>query len=204
MKYCRMPTIWPGKTVFIIGGGPSISELNLDLIRKQKVIGINSAFRLGNWIDVIFFNDKRWLKIERSMLIHYPGLIVSTAYIKDLKLNILRAYRSGIYGISKDPRVLRFNESSGGAAINLAVHFGAKRIVLLGYDMKKVGDRHNFHNVYQENLERDPYPRYLVPFKQIKEDADELGVEIINATVDSAIDVFQKMTLEEAIADSNC
>ena len=51
------PQIWKGQTVFILGGGPSLNEANLDLIHDRRVIGVNNAYQLGSWVDVCWFGD---------------------------------------------------------------------------------------------------------------------------------------------------
>ena len=40
---------------YIIGGGPSIAETNLSLLRDKFVIGVNMAYKLGNWLIFGFF-----------------------------------------------------------------------------------------------------------------------------------------------------
>jgi hypothetical protein len=44
-----------------------------------------------------------------------------------------------------------------------------------------------------------PFPKHLVGFPAIKEDADKLGVQIFNVCPDSAIKEFPKLTLKEAL-----
>ena len=76
-----VPTeMWKDKTVWILGGGTSLSrQFNVpdELIRgiekgefpisilspymkaihNEVVIGINMAFRIGDWIDMVFWGD---------------------------------------------------------------------------------------------------------------------------------------------------
>ena len=51
------PKMWNDKTVFVLGGGPSLNGTNLDLIRDERVIGANNAYQLGSWVDVCWFGD---------------------------------------------------------------------------------------------------------------------------------------------------
>jgi len=51
------PKIWNNGTVFILGGGPSLLDNNFDLIENKHVIGINNAYRLGDWVDICWFGD---------------------------------------------------------------------------------------------------------------------------------------------------
>ena len=54
------PEMWRDETVFIIGGGPSLAEMDLSPIHSRPVIGVNNAYALGPWVDVIFFGDAHW------------------------------------------------------------------------------------------------------------------------------------------------
>jgi hypothetical protein len=53
----RIPKMWKGQTVFIIGGGPSLNGTPLHLIHEHRVIGVNCAYMLGDWVDVCWFGD---------------------------------------------------------------------------------------------------------------------------------------------------
>ncbi len=49
-----IPKIWNKSTVFIIGGGPSLLDIDLSLLHDKRVIGVNQAYKLGNWIDILW------------------------------------------------------------------------------------------------------------------------------------------------------
>ena len=51
------PQIWKDQTAFILGGGPSLKDADLDLIHDRRVIGVNNAYQLGSWVDVCWFGD---------------------------------------------------------------------------------------------------------------------------------------------------
>ncbi len=51
------PKIWKDGTAFILGGGPSLNEVNFDLIKNERVIGVNNTYRLGAWVDVCYSGD---------------------------------------------------------------------------------------------------------------------------------------------------
>lgn len=195
--------IWPQSTVFVIGGGPSVVSMPIGLLKGQYVIGVNSAFRACSWIPFTFFGDSRWFKWEYKALKKYTGTLV-TCQAKlenpdELPVKRLVKGRKA-QGISIKRYEVSWNNSSGGAAINLAYHLGARRIVLIGYDMKPSKSKHNFHDAYPVGKpERNPYIHFLRAFSKIKNDADKLGVEILNATPDSAIECFPFVKLEEVI-----
>jgi len=188
--------MWPERTVFILGGGPSLLKTDLrPLYRGQRVIGVNNAFELGPWVDVCLFGDIQWFHWNLESLRRFGGLVVSAhpgtwpAWVKPM-------LRGKPEGIETRRGFLSWNRSSGGAAVNLAVHLGAKRIVLIGYDMRLVDGKKNWHNKHKERP-HDPFERFLRPWKLIRADCAKLGVEIFNATPGSALTLFPFVTVEE-------
>jgi hypothetical protein len=86
--------------------------------------------------------------------------------------------------------------NSGFQAMNLALHFGVKRILLLGYDMKfaKSGASHWFGD-HPDNT-RSNYHRWLPNFETA---AKQNLVEIINCSRDTALEAFPRMSIEDAL-----
>lgn len=222
-----VPPMWKDGTCYIIGGGRSVTtqfhipnsvvrkvlsgnmpiseySSHMSFLHDKHVIGINGAYLLGDWVDICFFGDKSWYFDNAKQLNDYKGLLVGSPEFLQLpgwqKLNIKYLAKSEkTHGISSDPSKVCWNYNSGAAAISLAVHTGVKRIVLIGFDMSlSVGGSGHWHNLYNGKTNM-PFAKHLAGFDQIKLDADKLGVEIINASPESAIKQFQKMTIDEVI-----
>lgn len=111
------------------------------------------------------------------------------------------------WGIDPDPGQLRWNTNSGACAINLAVHFGVKKIVLLGFDMQRVEGKNNWHQDYPRATTTkkakeiyDPYPHMLEAFSVIAQDLRALGIETLNVTEAGALEVFSRIKLEDLFA----
>ncbi len=209
MSFWTAPEIWPGQTVFIIGGGPSLLGMDLSPIHKRRVIGVNQAYELGPWVDVLFFGDFRWWRWnEDDIAERFGGLIVSCAKAGHLhgipRIKMLaRSNGHGIWTGAKNR--VAWNLNTGGAAINLAVHFGAKRIVLVAFDMKQDQEKglnggNNWHGKHGRfnTPKADIYEaKFLPTFEYIKKDLDELGIECVNATPNSELETFPLTSLEE-------
>jgi len=213
------PKLWQGGTVFILGGGPSFNlekEKNISLIKDKRVIGTNVAYTLGDWIDIVWFGDLKFWRYHKARLREYPSLVMTcndnTTLNEYTWLKQLRRKGSAT-GICTDRRYVCWNRNTGSSAINLAYHLGAKRVVLLGFDMKEVAkEKHedgrpikNWHDVHKKYETRKMqeslgcYKRYLKCMPDIKRDADKLGLEIINATPNSAIVQFPFAKLEDLV-----
>ena len=218
----KVEKIWEGETAFVIGGGPSlklsaglhIDDINpyiifpaisehLKPIHNQNIVGANSAFKLGDWVDITFFGDSRWFGWNQDALLHYSGTIVTCQKTFDNPHNIevkklMKDQRNGL--TTKNDSIC-WNRSSGGAAINLATLLGAKRIILLGFDMQLVNETANFHNEYPVRRKRPkgPYDIFLKPMIAIKKDADRQGIEILNATSNSKLNTFPRIKFKDII-----
>lgn len=227
-----VPKIWQDGDVWILGGGPSVTKLfgipdeivdqvrcgklsesayspYMKLLHDKHVIGINMAYRIGDWMDMVFFGDSRFMIEFKNELVEWRGLKVSCAPSarKFDWVRLLERDRSVRRGISRVPNAVSWNGNSGAAAISVAVHAGAKRIFLLGFDMKLGADqKQHWHGVYTrkkqpnapKNMRKLPFHKHLEGFPKIATDAKQLGVEIYNVCPDSAITSLPKITLEQA------
>lgn len=196
-----LPLIWPGSTIAIIGGGPSVAQVNLDVLFKFRTIGVNHAFRLGP-VDLCWFGDFGWYETNKNDLAKFAGLKATccTQLPEENWPGIKRLRRSRKqFGIeSERSDAVAWNHNSGASAINAAYHLGAKRVLLVGFDMKRVAGRTHYHNFYGPTpKEKKTYDRHLKGFDQIAIDAMLLGLEIINCTPGSAITQFPFMPLEK-------
>jgi len=222
-----VPRIWQGGDAWIIGGGPSITrqfeipdevvakvlrkelpissyEAYLGAIRHKHTIGVNIAFLLGDWIDFAFFGDKGFLLKWQNDLKQFPKPKVSCNPVatKYSWIKFLDKDRNKNFGISNKPGRVSWNNNSGAAAINFAVHLGAKRIFLLGFDMQLVDNHQHWHSQYHVGKSKPkslPFDMHLRAFPDIATDAKKMGIEIINVSPDSRINVFPKVSLKEAL-----
>lgn len=230
--------MWDGGDVWIIGGGPSVTaQFNIpdnvvqsvlsgasplsvyspymEYLHDKHVIAINAAYLLGDWVDMVFFGDSGFYLTHKIQLAQFPGLKVSChAGLSGEKwVKFLSRDGKKPKGISSSPTMVSWNQNSGAASISIAAWAGAKRIILLGFDMKLSGEnRQHFHNVYgrgvidtkdQRKIRRLPFNRHLMGFPAIASDAKGLGIEILNACPDSAIDCLRKVTVKDII-DGKC
>jgi hypothetical protein len=235
MKW-HVPKIWEGKTCWIIGGGPSMprqfdvpEEVIKDVmsgkdspsvysaylapLHNEHIIGVNNAYQIGTWVDVVFFGDCDWYLTHRTRLSEFPGLKVTCCprfeNYRNSKaadgLLFLAKDSSKKFGISDDKTKVSWNANSGAAAISLAAHLGVKRIVLLGFDMRldpnNCSHWHGAHGKVIGKKFKTPFDRHLAGFSDIANDATRLGIEIINASPESAISVFKKMSVKELLCE---
>lgn len=222
----QIPKIWSGEDVWIIGGGPSAmrqfdvpEELIQSVVKNgtplsvysnyfkpihnKHIIGINVAYMIGDWIDMVFFGDSNFFLKQERGLSRFPNLKVSCHPNTDKVpwVKFLPHDKKHSKGISTNPKMVSWNQNSGAAAISVAAHAGAKRIILLGFDMSldKQGGSH-WHSVYRQGKKViPPFQKHLKGFPEIAKDATRMGIEILNASPNSAIKCFRKVTVKEIL-----
>jgi hypothetical protein len=101
-------------------------------------------------------------------------------------------------GLGRD--VVHLGGNSGYQAINLAFLWGARRIVLLGFDMQHTGGKGHWHGDHPGKKGVKPPVRNWVPrFTRLAEDLAAEGVEVVNATRETALRCFPLVPLETAL-----
>ena len=230
----QVPRMWEGGDVWILGGGPSVTKEfgipnevvqsvvkgtsppsvyspYLSRLHDRHVIGINVAYLIGNWIDIVFFGDKGFYLKHQNGLASFPNLRISclpsmgsNSWVKCLQRDV-----NHTRGISTSPKLCSWNGNSGAAAISVAAWTGAKRIILLGFDMKLTDSKQHWHNLYGRGEIKDtrklmqlPFMRHLKGFDQIAKDAKKMKIEILNCSPDSAITEFPRYSLKELLHDN--
>ena len=194
--------IFKNCTVAILGGGPSLTQNQVNAVDKYPVIAINDAYKLAPWANILYGCDAKWWKWNEPF---FRGTKVGLKWdaVKGVfhsgwndveRRDVLALASTGVDGLEDAPNGLRTGTNSGYQAINLAVHLGAKRILLLGYDMKSSGGRSHWFGEHPDKVE-PPYSTMLMHFPSLVEPLKKRGVEVINCTPDSALNVFKKMDL---------
>jgi hypothetical protein len=196
------------------GGNPNEYSAYLAPLHDKHVIGINNTYRIGTWIDVLFFGDCGWYLAHKAAVANFPKLKVTCCdrfANKNVEqsegIKYLAKDKQKTRGISNNASTVSWNGNSGAAAISMAVHFGVKKIVLLGFDMaldaNNVSHWHGSHNpgrqVSINKRKAPPFTRHMMGFPTIAADALRLGVEILNCSPISTITVFPKVSLKEVL-----
>lgn len=195
--------IFDGKTVFILGGGNSLRGFDFERLRGLTTIALNSTAKLWPEASMLFFMDGGWFRKNREFIGEWQGMVASIAPVakrafptKVLRVEIEHREAFPQPGISP----IRWGRSSGHIAVSLAIAMGARRIVLLGYDMSAIDGLTHCHDDYQ-NPDHEVYAREFIPaFTGWNADALAVGVDIVNATPGSALTEFPPVEIDDEIA----
>ncbi len=198
---------WKGKDAFIIGGGASLRDFNLNILDGRNTLGANDAFRLGPHICArVLFSDWKWWKIAKWDLEKYAkdGGIVYTVSPETERVNLpwLHQFMRVNVAVSLNPEALGWTHNTGCVAVNLAGLLGAKRVFLLGFDMTsspKWGTTH-WHNWRNRPTPPTSFDRFIKGFGKLcfglKSFFPEM--EVINVTDGiSKLPYFPRVTPKE-------
>lgn len=196
-----VPKLCPGGTVVCLATGPSLTVDDVEYCRdKATTIAVNDAWRLAPWADALIASDAAWWHHYRGVPA-FRGLKfgLEQASGKFADVQVLR--NTGDRGVETDPTGLRTGRNSGAAAINLAVHFGAARVLLLGYDMAAKDEAHaHFFGAHPHGLRGgSPYALFRQMIGTMVEPLRDAGVSVINCSRQTALDCFPRRALREVL-----
>lgn len=169
-------------------------------VRQSKLptIVVNDTHRLAPWADALYACDSRWWLYHSQEALKFQGLKIT--HDDGLPWDcVLQIQSSGKSGFDPDPRFIRTGNNSGYQALHIAIHAGAKRVLLCGFDMH--GD-HWFGKHPPGLTDCDPNVQknlFIPEFNTLAPLLPELGVEVINCTPDSALTCFPMMRLDDAL-----
>lgn len=204
-----------GKCIVVAGCGPSVREHWSP--PDVPIVGVNDAARYTR-VDYLltldpptsFRPDDKALGNRRAPIVDHRGPFFTSVahYRKWLRVRDDVIYYSyvGVRGAvthtgptpfhdahTGEPRLLI--GASGGsptAAISLAAFLGASRIGVIGVDL---GEHHRF---------RHELPRANGIYAAYRDWLATLGVELVNLSATSALNVLPKVTVDEWLATTRC
>lgn len=189
---------WRGQTVLIAASGPSQRKEDLQAARGRcKVVVINDTYKLAPWADVLYACDLLWW--QKKGADGFAGLKVIG------KGEFPGTHTMGVEIVSHmlwHGRAVGGGGNSGFQALNMAVLWGAKRVILTGYDYQDPGN-HWFgkHPPGMSQANAGAVSGWLSCMTQEAPKLMKRGVKVINCTRQTALTCFPRMRLQEALRD---
>lgn len=207
-----VPLLWPGETVVLIGTGPSLTQADVDFCRgRARVVAIKDAYQVAPWADALYCADEVWW-MHHGRSLEFEGLRFALVAPERRYIEAVRDARAqrlqigGSSGLDGRPTHLRTGAHSGFSAINLAAHLGARRIVLLGYDLQASPDgaghffgEHAYRSTDPGRRKSTCYDKVDV-YQSLVEPLAARGISVVNATRQTALTVFPQLSIQEALA----
>ena len=206
LSFATMLPRWCGQTVAILASGPSLESENLRLLRGLPVIAINDSWRKYPDAEILYACDPPWWKhhggvseFQGERWSQHKGPASWPADAAAMGISVIRS--APLSGVSTDPSVIHTGANSGFQALNLAILGGAKRIILLGYDMQPTGGRSHWFGDHPVQLNRtSPFAVFRKAFEDAAEQIASLGVEVINCSSETSLMCFPRAALSEILA----
>jgi hypothetical protein len=198
--YATVPRTWDGDTVVVMASGPSLCTDDVESCRgRARVIAVKDAIRLAPFADGLYGCDANFWYGSKGFPtfagFKYSIDPIAARYGPQLLKN------TGESGLEVDPTGLRTGKNSTYQAVNLAVHLGARRILLLGVDMgHSPYSPKYFYGDRPKGQRNSPWAAMLLLWPTLLAPLQALGIEIINCSRQTAIDCFPRRTLQEALA----
>lgn len=215
---------WRGATAAVLGGGDSLTQAQVDEVFKFDVrcVAVNDAYLLAPYADVLYAADPRWWRWHLDGIAK-PLLGLTAAQVRarimsfsgewgsiqsdrmgelDWSINVLRNrdHPCHGFGLSLEPDALVTGHNGGFQAMNLTVLAGASTVLLLGFDGRAgVDGRSHFHGGHPRPTPPAAYEQYRKAFSAAEAALALAHVRVINCSIKSAIDSFEKMEVGHAL-----
>jgi hypothetical protein len=188
---------WQNQTVVIFGSGNSLTDEQIEIARKLKCsyIAINDTYKRVPFADVLYACDYKWWNLHFDEIIFNGEL-----WTQDLKAK--REFGlSWVLGRNKNglgSDCVHFGGNSGYQAINLAYLWGAKRIILLGFDCQPLDGKSHWFGQHPQGLNQTQNFAMLIGnFNLLAKDLEQEQIEVINCSMKSALQCFKKVEIEK-------
>lgn len=195
---------WRGKVVAIVASGHSARNVDVKSLQGRAgviVFAVKEGVTLAPFADAVYGVHLAWWK-HRKGLPEFKGLKfgyvldrlpfpdVRNVEIPDLKCDALRFEKVGQVGAGGN---------SGFHALNLALQFGSRKIIGIGFDCDgpHFYGRNRWHKA--TNPDYSATRRWRRAFQAATYDLQRIGAEFINCSPVSAIEGFPKMNLQQAL-----
>lgn len=174
-------------TAVCIASGPSLTREDCDKVRAAGIptIVTNCTWEMCPWADVLYAMDRKWWQVYGDRAVaEFPGR----------KICGVRG------GHDAEHIAFRHGRNSGAGAISLAAKWGARRIILLGYDCQHTGGKRHWHGDHPAGMKNtQKLPKWPAEFRVLAMRMKKERRQVINCTRQTVLTCFPRMKLEEAL-----
>lgn len=201
----RVERTWPGQTVVVIGGGPSLTLAQVRHIAiarlegRCRVIAVNDAAFVAWWADWLHACDEKWWMWHAQRAPQFPGRKTTLAETLPPQSGVDWLRNTGNEGFDPDPTCCRTGSSGVYQAMHCSIHAGARRILLVGVDMKDDGDRSHWFGDHPEPSPCDRAEVMVPKFPTLRSALEAGGIDVINCSPGSALKEYLQGVLEQSL-----
>jgi hypothetical protein len=192
--------IWKDQRVVIIAGGETVTSAVVRQIAmarlegRCRVIAVNDAIYIAWFADWLHGADFKWWSRHIHRVQHFKGIKTTIAdQVPEAWAHRLEC--TGREGFDENPGNCRSGNNSGFQALHCAIHTGADRIVLVGFDM---AGGHWFEG-HPGEPETDRTVTMAPAFTSLKPAIEKRGITILNASPRSELHTYPMVPLADAL-----
>ena len=218
MEFWSIPRCFNGETVAILAGGPSLTAAQVEVCRGRcRMIAINRSYVLAPHADWLYGADVGgfWLWCggparingDEPDALDFSGTkIVAGVAREGAQQYFPRLIAGGVklikhcaprqqMGLSADPGMM-YGPNSVHNMMSVIHHTGAKRVILLGVDMRNTG---HWHPEWPDGAMGSDYDTFRPALATLVDPLARARVEVLNATPNSALKCWPRVDLAEAL-----
>jgi hypothetical protein len=156
-------------------------------VRHLPVAAINDAYLLAPWAQALVANDVAWWSAHPE----------AKSFAGDKWCG--NGTPSGVNRMPRSPGIFT-NTNSGLLGLHYWVMRGATLIILLGIDLRGT----HYFGRHERGLGNPDENRFVMFRQQFADYAKRIprGVRVVNCSLDSALTVFPKLTLDAALGEA--
>jgi hypothetical protein len=193
---------WSGQICVVVASGQSAAKIDFEQLRGCRIIVVNNGFRLVPWADALYAADDHWWLCNRDALT-FRGLRIAAdgSWARQFGLHRIKVARQADHGMAAHTirrDVLGSGCNSGFQAINLAALFGARRLILVGFDF--CGEHwHGRHPDPMKSPRSHTLEKWRGYLDAVAPQLSEMGIEVVNCSEISALQNYPKMSVRAAL-----
>lgn len=199
---------WSRDIVVVIASGPSAKGQDIaSLSNVARAIAVNRSIELAPWADVWYSGDTQFWATYATrpfdgLRVTVEGRMPAGVPHHTIRIADKRTQAAERAWMLMEPRgTIGTGGNSGFQGINLAAQFGARRIILVGFDMH-LNDGSHWHGDHIAGL-RNPEAELMEKWRRVLDaqanTLSEYGIDVVNVSPGSALRNFRKTTIEGAI-----
>lgn len=170
-----------------IASGPSLTEEQVSLVKAREditVIAVNDNYKIAPFAHHLYAADTHWweLHIKEVNKVFSGKKWIPRDEVVAKKYGITSIPCEYKPGLGKNG-MLHCGHHSGYQAINLAVHLGGTKIILIGYDMGVHSGKVHWFGSHPKPLRNEMrYEKWIRHFEQLGKDLAKQSIDIVNCS----------------------
>lgn len=203
---------WSDQIAVVIASGPSATHAGIEQLRERtdiRAVCVNDSWRLAPWGDVLYATDWQWWHAHYQASTAFAGVRLSSTRkriardfpgVSEVPVALVGDDRRPTF-ILEPKGLIGSGGNSGFQAMNIALQTGARRLIMVGFDMTLSGGSH-WHGDHKNGL-GNPRADLMEKWRNVLDGQarrlQDRGIDVINASPVSALKNYRKATIKEAL-----